>query len=95
MFRTIILCLLMLSGIGISVRPLFAQSLADVAKKEEERRKTIHEPAKVYTNKDLGAVPPASPPPVATPATTAEAAKDGDKAKTAKDGAAKDCHSQG
>jgi hypothetical protein len=30
-----------------------AQSLADVAKKEGERRKTTAEPAKVYTNKDL------------------------------------------
>lgn len=31
-----------------------AQSLADVARQEEGRRKTIREPAKVYTNKDLG-----------------------------------------
>lgn len=34
-----------------------AQSLADVAKQEEERRKTI-KPVRVLTNKDLGAVPP-------------------------------------
>jgi hypothetical protein len=32
---------------------LGAQSLADVAKKEEERRKATAQPTKVYTNKDL------------------------------------------
>jgi DNA repair exonuclease SbcCD ATPase subunit len=39
------------------------QSLADVARKEQERREALKEPAKVYTNKDLGNVPP-------SPATT-------------------------
>jgi hypothetical protein len=45
--------------------PLCAQSLADVAKKEEERRKKVQDGGKVYTNGDLQAVPaaPASPPP--------------------------------
>ncbi len=33
------------------------QSLADVAQKEEERRKTVKPASKVLTNKDLGAVP--------------------------------------
>jgi hypothetical protein len=42
--------------------PAWAQSLADVAKKEEDRRKATPPPAKVYTNKDLGAVPAGSPP---------------------------------
>ena len=46
--------------------PVFAQSLADLAKKEEERRKRIPEPAKVYTNKDL-APAPSSAPGTATP----------------------------
>jgi DNA repair exonuclease SbcCD ATPase subunit len=41
--------------------PLVAQSLADVARKEEERRKAVKEPVKVYTNKDLKAVPSAPP----------------------------------
>jgi hypothetical protein len=50
--------------------PVFAQTLADVAKKEEERRKRISEPARVYTNKDLGPVPASSTPP-ATPSTPA------------------------
>jgi hypothetical protein len=47
-----------------------AQSLADVARAEEARRKTVKEPAKVYTNDDLkggGAPGSAPPPPVATP----------------------------
>jgi hypothetical protein len=63
---------------------LWAQSLADVAKKEEERRKAIATPAKVYTNKDLGPVPEhAMPPPAAT--TPADTAKDADKSNDAKD----------
>src|SRR3954468_22019569 len=39
---------------------LCAQSLGDVAKKEEERRKATPAADKVYTNKDLAAVPPSS-----------------------------------
>ena len=42
---------------------LRAQTLADLAKKEEERRKTIAKPAKVYTNKDLSPVPTSGTPP--------------------------------
>jgi hypothetical protein len=49
--------------------PVTAQTLADLAKKEEDRRKKIPEPAKVYTNKDLGSVPPSSTPPPATSST--------------------------
>ena len=66
--RSAVVLLLILAGMGIST-PLRAQSLADVAKKEEERRKKLPAPAKVYTNKDLTAVPgapPASPPATAT-----------------------------
>ena len=45
-----------------------AQSLADIARKEEARRKNIPDPAKVYTNKDLKPVPsPASPAAASTP----------------------------
>jgi hypothetical protein len=50
--------------------PLGAQSLAEVARQEEARRREIRQPAKVYTNKDLGSVPPPSTPapaPVAAP----------------------------
>ena len=57
--------LLSLSG---AVAPLAAQSLADVARQEQDRRKTIKKPSKVLTNKDLGAVPATSASPPATPA---------------------------
>src|SRR5205823_3417162 len=66
----------------------FAQSLADVAKAEEARRKTVKQPAKVYTNDDLkggtgNSVPAPSTP--AAPATTAVTpdTKAGDAAKPA------------
>ena len=64
-----------------------AQSLADVARKEEERRKKTAEPTKVYTNKDLGDLPPTSAAPAKTaePAKGAEAAKDDKAGKDAKD----------
>lgn len=59
-----------------SVASLSGQSLADVARKEEERRKGIKQPSKVYTDKD---VKPATPADVA--AADAEAAgTDKDKA---------------
>ena len=62
--RFIVTVLLVLPGLGAGVQLVCAQTLADVARKEEERRKTIREPAKVYTNKDLTAPPPGSPQPV-------------------------------
>ena len=60
-----------------------AQSLAEVAQKEEERRKTVKPASKVLTNKDLGAVPP---PADVTPPAPADAndAKAAEAAKTAK-----------
>lgn len=48
--------------------PLGAQTLADLARQEESRRKDVRQPAKVYTNKDLGNVPPPSAPAPATEA---------------------------
>lgn len=53
-----------LVGAAVLVR---AQTLGDIARKEEERRKTVKGGQKVYTNKDLGS---ASTPvlPVSTPA---------------------------
>jgi hypothetical protein len=57
-----------------------AQSLADVARKEEERRKATPEAAKVYTNKDLNAAPAPS-----TPAAGTKDTKDAKDAKDAKD----------
>jgi len=46
----------------------WSQSLADVARKEEERRKTVRAPSKVYTNDDLRRYPVATPEPAAAPA---------------------------
>jgi hypothetical protein len=78
------------SMLAAGAAPLPAQSLADVARQEEARRKEIRQPAKVYTNKDLVSVPSPSPQPQtassATPGADA-AGKNGDK--DAKD-AAKD-----
>lgn len=50
--------------------PARAQSLGDIAKQEEARREKVKTPAKVYTNKDLGAPPVV----IADPATPADAA---------------------
>ena len=65
----IMICL----GIGPGVRRAHAQSLADVARKEEARRKTIPAAAKIYTNKDLNQQAGGPPPADAKPG---EAAKD-------------------
>jgi hypothetical protein len=72
--------IVVVAALIVPALPVFAQSLGDIAKKEEERRKKIADPAKVYTNKDLGAPPVASTPPPAattpgTPAAPAEAPK--------------------
>jgi hypothetical protein len=47
-----------------SARTVAAQTLGDLAKQEEQRRKDIKKPAKVWTNDDLKAAPPPSGPPV-------------------------------
>jgi hypothetical protein len=79
-----------------------AQSLADVAKREEDRRKDIKAPSKVLTNQDLSPAPSAGTPANTEPAgggaktgeadATKDAAKDKDSkdSKDAKDKAAKD-----
>ncbi len=48
---------LAVSILAVGTAPLVAQSLAEVARQEEARRQEIKQPAKVYTNKDLGSVP--------------------------------------
>lgn len=53
---TIVLAALMAAGFS---RLLPAQSLGDLARQEQERRKAVKAPAKVITNKDLGPVPAA------------------------------------
>lgn len=68
-------------AIGIPASAALAQgpTLAEIARKEQERRKTLMGPAKVYTNKDLPtpAAPPAAAalPPATPPATDAGAGK--------------------
>ena len=55
---------------------VFAQSLAEVAKAEEARRKTVKMRAKIYTNDDLGGTPATSaapaPPAALSPAKAAD-----------------------
>jgi hypothetical protein len=55
-----------------------AQTLADVARAEESRRKTVKEPSKVYTNNDLKRDASGSETPA--PASTAKPAPTGDAA---------------
>src|SRR5437660_675259 len=70
--------------------PVLAQSLADVARKEEERRKEIKQPAKVITNTDLRpGLQSTSPPPAAGTAAAGDA-KAGDKGKDDKGAVAAD-----
>jgi hypothetical protein len=52
-------------GLAGLVAPVRAQTLADVARKEEERRRAVSQPGKVYTNKDLRPAPSSAPPPAA------------------------------
>ena len=66
--------------LGGSATSLCAQSLADVAKKEEERRKEVKQPSKTYTNKDLTAVPPVTAAPAADAAAPAAPAPAADAA---------------
>lgn len=64
----------MLSLAAGSFAPLHAQSLADVAKKEGERRQTTKSSTKVYTNGDLKPVGDPAPEPAAAPADASSSA---------------------
>ncbi len=87
---TVAACLIFVGAAALLVR-LHGQSLADVAKKEEERRKTVAQPAKTYTNKDLSPAPSPAPAPPAKDAKDGKSDKDAaDKGKDAKDAADKD-----
>lgn len=75
------------------VPSLWAQpSLADVARQEEDRRKNVKGAGKVYTNKDLGTVPPAvvSPPADPNKPAAAASAKPAEPAKAEDKGPVKD-----
>lgn len=65
-----------------------AQSLAEIARKEAERRKTIQTPAKVYTDADLRRYVTAPPPEPTQPADPAAAAVVGEKTAAKAAGAA-------
>jgi hypothetical protein len=54
-----------LLSLGV-VQAVAAQSLGDVARKEEERRKAVKSSGKVYTNDELRPVPQPSAPPAAS-----------------------------
>src|SRR5258708_3682617 len=79
---TILTCAFVAAAVAA---PAFAQSLADVAKKEEERRKDIKQPAKVITNTDLRPGQQVYSQPAAGDATAAGDAKNGDKAAAGDD----------
>jgi len=59
--------------VGSPVLPLAAQSLADVARREEDRRKTVKAGGRTITNRDLQSVPPTTA--VSPPAPDAGAAR--------------------
>jgi hypothetical protein len=58
-----VLPVLLVSGAFSPVRAQAQPSLADIARKEADRRKEVQNPAKTYTNKDLGNPPTGSPAP--------------------------------
>jgi len=76
-----------LLSLGATAQPVAAQSLADVARKEQDRRKAIKKPAKLLTNKDLTG-PAATGPSTATPdaSGTTPGSTDADKAKAPANG---------
>ena len=85
--QSVLVAALSLAAAGLVCRPVGAQSLADVARKEEDRRRSTQEPAKVYTNKDLNRRPETGQPPEGAAVKPADAAKDGAKDKDGKDSA--------
>lgn len=82
--QSIVAAVLCLAGVTMIAPPARAQSLADVAKKEEDRRKATAAPTKVYTNKDLNQAAAGSPPPppAAKPGADADADAKSKAAKT-------------
>ena len=56
--RSFFMLVATLTSLGIASGLAHAQSLADVARKEAERRQAIKDPVKTYSNNDLVPVPP-------------------------------------
>lgn len=90
--RLHVLALAIASFSAAGAASVLGQSLGDVSRKEEARRKDVKQPSKVYTNKDLGGVvagpeppPPADPSKPSTASTTAERDSEKDKSSKATD----------
>ena len=79
-FKLLAIAVLMLVAGGIA-QLVAAQSLAGIARQEEERRRNVKDPAKVLTNKDLGSVPPTNEAPPVSEAPAASGAKAGETGK--------------
>jgi hypothetical protein len=69
-----------LVGVFVFSGLAWSQSLADVARKEEERRKSVKTPGKVYTNDDLRRYPVSTVPDAAAATGEAKPAAEGDPA---------------
>jgi hypothetical protein len=70
--RVFMMLLALTVGLGVAASGRAqTPSLGELAKQEQERRKTQKTPAKVYTKKDLPPSPPSPPPPPAGSSTTA------------------------
>ena len=79
-------CSSVLLLLSLLAAPLSAQSLGDVARKEEARRKAIAKPSKVYTNESLKPEPAPTPAPAAA-STPAPEPQDGQPAASSPSGA--------
>jgi hypothetical protein len=75
--------------LAVVARTSAVQSLGDLAKQEEERRKAVTGPSKVISNRDLSPVPPSTaappPPPDSKAAEPSGSAQDGEKKDQSKD----------
>jgi hypothetical protein len=78
-------CLLLIAALAGRGAAAASQSLADVARQEEDRRKAVGEGGKVYTNKDLKDLPPPAASPAAPDSTpTDQKDTNADKADSTK-----------
>jgi hypothetical protein len=68
--KVLVAAALTAASVAFGATAASAQSLGDIAKKEEARRKTVKSPGKVYTNQDLRADTSSAPEP-APPASAA------------------------
>jgi hypothetical protein len=69
-----------LAGLVFGGSLAYGQTLADLARKEEERRKAVKAPSRVYTTQDVqraSGTDPTAPPPAVTPPATAPSASAG------------------